>query len=156
MLIPLMKFLLHNLASGYFLVRFLFFFLSPLFDGVWFRYSQIFVIFLFSSVLMVSWLVSFIPFPFLINTFISAIYISWLIFICDCVNLTSHRSLSDSKSPQVSRTLLRILADLNNAVVWMVSTRPLIFKSSSPCTNPLVTSNKNTHYHWYHCQFHVP
>ena len=32
-------------------------------------------------------------------------------------------SLSDSKSPQVSRTLLSILAVLNNAVVWIVSTR---------------------------------
>ena len=49
-----------------------------------------------------------------------------------------HWSLSDSKSPQVYRTLLSILDDLNNAVVWMVSTHPLISKSSSPCTNPLV------------------
>ena len=30
-----------------------------------------------------------------------------------------HRSLSDSMSPQVSRTLLSILADLNNAVVLL-------------------------------------
>ena len=37
-----------------------------------------------------------------------------------------HCSLSDSKSPQISRTLLSILADLNNVVIWMVSTRPLI------------------------------
>ena len=50
-----------------------------------------------------------------------------------------HWSLSDSKFPQVSRTLLSILADLNNAVVWTVSTRPVISNSSSPCTNPLVT-----------------
>ena len=50
-----------------------------------------------------------------------------------------HWSLSDSKPPQVSRTLLSILAALNDAVVWMVSTRPLISKPSSPCTNPLVT-----------------
>ena len=48
-------------------------------------------------------------------------------------------SLSDNKSPQVFRTLFNILADLNNAVVWTVSTRPVISKSSSPCTNPLVT-----------------
>ena len=48
-------------------------------------------------------------------------------------------SLSDSKSPQVSRTLLSILAVLNNAVVWMVSTRPPTSKSSSPFSNPLVT-----------------
>ena len=44
-----------------------------------------------------------------------------------------HWSLSDSKSPQVSRTLL------NNAVVWIVSTRPPTSKSSSPFCNPLVT-----------------
>ena len=50
-----------------------------------------------------------------------------------------HWSLSDSQSPQVSRTLLSIVADLNNAVVWIVSTRPVISKSSSPFTNPLVT-----------------
>ena len=50
-----------------------------------------------------------------------------------------HWSLSDSKSPQVPRNLLSILAVLNNAVVWMVSTRPPTSKSSSPLSNPLVT-----------------
>ena len=50
-----------------------------------------------------------------------------------------HWSLSDSKSSQVSRTLLSILAVLNNVVVWMVSTRPPTSKSSSPFSNPLVT-----------------
>ena len=50
-----------------------------------------------------------------------------------------HWSLSDSKSPQVSRTLLGILAVLNNTVVWMVSTRPPTSKSSSPFSNSLVT-----------------
>ena len=39
-----------------------------------------------------------------------------------------HWSLSDSKSPQVSRTLLSILAVLNNVVFWMVSTCPLTSK----------------------------
>ena len=43
------------------------------------------------------------------------------------------------KSPQVSRTLLSILAVLNNVVVWMVSIRPPTYKSSSPYSNPLVT-----------------
>ena len=46
-----------------------------------------------------------------------------------------HWSLSVSKSPQVSRTLLSILADLNSAFIWMVSTRVLI----CPVTSPLVT-----------------
>ena len=49
-----------------------------------------------------------------------------------------HWSLSDSKSPQVSRTLLNILAILNNVVVWMVSTHLLTSKSSSLFSNPLV------------------
>ena len=53
--------------------------------------------------------------------------------------MVSHWSLSDSKSPQVSWTLLSILIDLNNAIVWMLSPRSLISKSSSPCTNPLQT-----------------
>ena len=56
--------------------------------------------------------------------------------------MVSHWSLSDSKSPQVSRTLLSILADLNKAAVWIVSSRPLISKSSTPCINLLVTVPK--------------
>ena len=50
-----------------------------------------------------------------------------------------HWRLSDSKSPQVSRTLLSILAVLNNAVVWMVSARLPTSMSPSPFSNPLVT-----------------
>ena len=37
-----------------------------------------------------------------------------------------HKSLSDSKCPQASRTLLNILADLNKNVIQMVSIRPPI------------------------------
>ena len=40
-----------------------------------------------------------------------------------------HLSLSDTMFLHVSRTLLSILADHNNAVVWVVSTRPPISKS---------------------------
>ena len=40
----------------------------------------------------------------------------------------------DSEWPQVSSTLLSILANLNNAVVWMVSICLHISKPSSPCT----------------------
>ena len=50
-----------------------------------------------------------------------------------------HWSLIDSKSPQVSWTRLSILAVLCNAVVWIVSTRPLTSKSSRPFNNPFVT-----------------
>ena len=41
------------------------------------------------------------------------------------------------KSPQVSRTFLSILTNLNNAAGGMVSARPLISKSSSPFSKPL-------------------
>ena len=47
-------------------------------------------------------------------------------------------SLNDSKTHQVSRTRLRILAVLINAVIWIVSTRPPTSKSSSPFNNPFV------------------
>ena len=50
-----------------------------------------------------------------------------------------HWSLSDYKSHQVSRTLLSILSDLNNTLGWMDFTRPLISKSSSPCTRHFLT-----------------
>ena len=50
-----------------------------------------------------------------------------------------HWSLSHSKSSQVSRTLLSILAVLKNVLVLMVSTRPPNSKSSSPFNNPLIT-----------------
>ena len=50
-----------------------------------------------------------------------------------------HWSLSDCKFPQVSRKLLSILAVLNNAVVWMVSTRQSTSNSSSSFKNRLVT-----------------
>ena len=49
-----------------------------------------------------------------------------------------HWSLSDSKCPQFSRTRLRILAVLSNAVVWIVSRPPPTSKSSRPPNNPLV------------------
>ena len=51
-------------------------------------------------------------------------------------------SLNDSKSPQVSSTLLIFLSVLNIVVVWMVSTRLPTSKSSSPLSNPFVTVPK--------------
>ena len=55
-----------------------------------------------------------------------------------------HWSLSDSKSPQVSRSFLSILAVLQNVVVWMVSTRPLFSMSSSLFNNHLITVPRAT------------
>ena len=49
---------------------------------------------------------------------------------------------SDSKSPQVSRTLLNIQAVFNNAVVWIISTQQPTSKSSRPFNNPFVTVSK--------------
>ena len=60
-------------------------------------------------------------------------------FSLQCYLMVSQWSLRDRKSPQVSRTLLSILAYLNNALVCLVSTRPLIYKSSRPYINPLAT-----------------
>ena len=61
------------------------------------------------------------------------------IFFYTSVTWRFSTGIRDSKFPQVSRTRLSILADLNNAVIWMVSNCPLISKSSSPSTNLLVT-----------------
>ncbi len=46
-------------------------------------------------------------------------------------------SLSVIKAPKVPRTLLSILTDFNNAVVWMISIHPSIFTSSSSLTKPM-------------------
>ena len=51
--------------------------------------------------------------------------------------MVAHLSLNDSKSLQVPRTFLSILADLNNAVVWMVSTRPH-FSVLQSLSNPII------------------
>ena len=75
-----------------------------------------------------------------------------------------HWSLSDSKSPQVSRTSLSILAVLSNAVVCIVSTRPPTSKSSRPFNNPLVTVRNapikigiivTYYYYYYYIHIHT-
>ena len=82
------------------------------------------------------------------DNFANSLFFCWLIIIIIVHSLelflsaladVFHWGLSDSKFPQVSRTLLSILAVLNNAVVWMVSTCPPTSKSSSPFSNPLVS-----------------
>ena len=67
-----------------------------------------------------------------------------------------HWSLSDSKSLQVSRTLLSILANLNNAVVWMVLILSLIFNSFSLFFQTFGDHSKCPNYNWYHCLPHHP
>ena len=63
----------------------------------------------------------------------------------------------DSKSPQVSRTRLRILAVLSNALsCWIVSTRPPTSKSSRPFNNPLVIVPKAPITIGTIVYFHVP
>ena len=69
--------------------------------------------------------------------------------------MISHWSLRDNTSPQVSKTLLSILADLNNSVVWIVSTRLLISKSPSFCTDPFGDCTKSTDYNLYHRHLHM-
>ena len=85
--------------------------------------------------LKTSMLLFFFPFFFCLFS------VSWCLYCLYCFweLFVFHMILSDSKSPQVFRTLLSILADLNNAVIWMVSPCPLISKSSFPSTNPMVT-----------------
>ena len=54
------------------------------------------------------------------------------------------QEFDDSKSSQVSRTHLRILDILSNAVIWIVPTRPPTLKFSRPFDNPLVIVPKAT------------
>ena len=60
-------------------------------------------------------------------------------FSHQCKLMIFHWSLSDSKSPQVFRIFLSLLADLSNTIVWTVSARPIITRSSIQCANLLVT-----------------
>ena len=69
-------------------------------------------------------------FPLRLSVYV-CIYAPWEFFI-PAFDDGFHRSLIDSKSPQVSRILLSILTGLCNAVEWMVSARPRISNHSSP------------------------
>ena len=75
---------------------------------------------------------------FILNLLILISY-SFVSFSHQYQLMVFHWSWNDVKFPQVSRTILSILADLNNALIKMVSIRVLIYNSSSPFTNPLVT-----------------
>ena len=73
----------------------------------------------------------------LLLLFISFLLFTPLEFFTSVLADGFYWSLSDSKSHQVSRTCLRILAVLSNAVIWIVSTRLPTSKSSRPFNNPL-------------------
>ena len=67
--------------------------------------------------------------------------------------MVCHGSLRNSKSPQVVETLLSILAALNNAIVWMVSTYFQVLLSLYQSFGCCI---KSTNYNWYKRHFHVP
>ena len=61
-----------------------------------------------------------------------------------------HRSPTDGKSSQVSRTFVSILDNLNNVLIWMVS---ILFPISSSSRLPFQAfddSSKCSNYNWYH------
>ena len=66
-----------------------------------------------------------------------------------------HWSLSDSNTPQISCTFLRILSDFNG-VIWIVSTRPIISKSFSSIICFFGYFTKLANYSWYHRHSHYP
>ena len=108
---------------------FSFFFHFHLFDGVHIQYSPVLVVFLFSKHLDSFWLF------FLVLIIIIIIITLLLISLSQKFLLVLfYWSLSDNMSPQVSKTLLGIVADFNSAVVWMVFFVLLIF--CSPCLFP--------------------
>ena len=68
-------------------------------------------------------------------------YYYYYYYYCELLTSTSaediHRSSSDSKSPQVSWTLLSIIAYLSNVIVWIDPFHPPVSISSSPRTKLL-------------------
>ena len=64
--------------------------------------------------------------------------------------------LSDSKPPQVFKTLLSILADFNNVGIWMVSVLPLISSFSNHFFKTFGDYFKCTNFKRYHSHPHVP
>ena len=81
----------------------------------------------------------------------SFLYVDWhLVWLLSYFSLQVflHQRLSGSKSSQVSRILLWILADFYNAIVCMASILPLISISSSLLSCSLETSTCTNH-NWY-------
>ena len=78
------------------------------------------------------------------------VYSASLFTLLYCINFLIYLFVNSLRVFQISfswwsftgKSLLSILAVLNSAVVWMVSTRPPTSKSSSPFSNALVTVPK--------------
>ncbi len=68
------------------------------------------------------------------------------------LQMVFHWGLWDSESPQISRIQLSILPDINNAVVWKITTCTVISKSSSHFINPFETLTST----WITIGFTVP
>ena len=69
---------------------------------------------------------------------LSLLFYSFRVFHISVSWWSHHWGLSDCEFPQVSSSPLRILAVLNNTIIWIVSTRQPTSKSSRPFNNPLV------------------
>ena len=67
-----------------------------------------------------------------------------------------HLNLRDSKFLQVSRILLYILVDFNNAIVRIVKILSLVYSSLAFFLEVFTNHSKCTNYNWSHCHFHVP
>ena len=86
------------------------------------------------------------------------LWYNWSLFYSLWVLHTSFsggRSLSDSKSPQLSWTLLCILIYLSNAVVWIILIFTLISSSSVPFSR-LMGTVPSTLTQFYYLNSHVP
>ena len=87
-------------------------------------------------------------YSFLVNSLMSFMYINIIIIIYSSEFFTSvladglSREFEWQQVPLSLQDSSQYLAVLNNIVVWMVFTRPLISKSSCPFDNPLVTVPK--------------
>ena len=67
-----------------------------------------------------------------------------------------HWNLRDSKCPQVSRTLLSILADSIYATVWMCLGSSSDLSLFQPTHQAFGDSSIRVSYNWYHRHIHVP
>ena len=66
-----------------------------------------------------------------------------------------HWTLIDSKSPQISRTIISIQSDFNTAVVWLVSHACSYFQVAQSLHQSFEGCTERTNYNWYHSYFHI-